>query len=104
MSPTEKLIENIIDIVHATRNTPDDEKLAHLVKLLLATLKTHYAIGRWVSVEERLPVIDSSGKWAGYTKDLGGVMAFGYYDYHDLCVFYSAWLELDLLSGKEDAE
>lgn len=55
-----------------------------------------FAIGRWVSVEERLPVVDSSGKWAGYTKDLEGVIAFGYYDYHNLCVFYSAWLELDM--------
>lgn len=55
-----------------------------------------YAIGRWVSVDERLPVVDGSGRWAGYTKDLEGLEAFGLYDYHDLCVFYSAWLDLDL--------
>lgn len=62
-----------------------------------------FAIGRWVPVEERLPVVDSSGKWAGYTKDLEGVIAFGYYDYHDLCVLYSAWLDLDMPNGKGEA-
>ena len=59
------------------------------------TLKP-YAIGKWVPVSERLPVADGSGRWAGYTKDLEGLEAFGLYDHHLLCVFYSAWLELDL--------
>lgn len=97
MNPRERLIENIIDLVHARTGHAYDEALGDLLE---ATLKTHYAIGRWVSVDERLPVVDNSGKWAGYTKDLEGVIAFGYYDYHNLCVFYSEWLELDMPNEK----
>ena len=89
------MIENIIDIVHATRNTPDDEKLAHLVKLLEATLKTHYAIGRWVPVSERWPEFKSH-YWSGYMIEDGvtkhGIRSKQNFKLGDI----THWLELDI--------
>lgn len=93
MTPRDKLIENIIDCVHATQNTPDHQRFPHLVRLL----KTHYAIGRWVSVEDRLPEFDDDGHWHGIVMDNDG-------DQHScLCLAgiklsdtITHWLELNL--------
>lgn len=94
MTPREKLIENIIDIVHATHGTPNDEKMAHFVKLLVATLKTHYAIGKWVPVSERLPKFDENGRWAGcFQSDTNTY--FGVFTCHVFQPEYH-WLELDI--------
>lgn len=105
MNPRERLIENIIDIVHATRHTPDDEKLAHLVKLLLATLKTHYAIGRWVPVSERLPEFKGNPPqhWKGLvtSNDKRPLWVTWYTD--DDCEEITHWLDLSLPSGKGEA-
>jgi len=93
MTPREKLIENIIDIVHGTHGTPNDEKMAHFVKLLVATLKTHYAIGKWVPVSERLPEFDD-GRWAGFLRNDDAVF-FGRFHYKEMMPEYE-WLELDI--------
>ena len=93
MTPREKLIENIIDIVHATHGTPNDEKMAHFVKLLVASLKTHYAIGKWVPVSERLPEFDD-GRWAGCFKSETNTY-FGVFTCHVFQPGYH-WLELDI--------
>jgi len=77
-TPREKLIENIVDIVHATHGTPNDETMVHFERLLVATLKTHYAIGRWVSVEERLPPCEKGLVFVRYTN---GSTVFTVYNY-----------------------
>ena len=97
MNPRERLIENIIDLVHARTGHAYDEALGDLLE---ATLKTHYAIGRWVPVEERLP--DRSGcylfvweggepQWIDYTHGLTD----GETPTH--------WLELNMPSGKGES-
>ena len=97
MTPREELIENIIDIVHATHGTPNDEKMAHFVKLLVATLKTHYAIGKWVPVSERLPERDARGNWTGIVKCRDGEVAPVIFNQKNTPVaVFTHWLELDL--------
>jgi len=97
MTPREKLIENIIDIVHATHGTPNDEKMAHFVKLLVATLKTHYAIGKWVPVSERLPEFGRSNLWRGTINTHSG-RVMNTQCHKDLfgTRYVTHWLELDM--------
>lgn len=95
MTPREKLIENIIDIVHATHGTPNDGKMAHFVRLLAATLKTHYAIARWVPVSERLPEFED-GQFMGWIRFNDGSLEHDLYSDCMIKDYASHWLELDI--------
>ena len=97
MTPREKLIENIIDIVHATHGTPNDEKMAIFVRLLAVTLKTHYAIGRWVSVDERLPQYNELGVWEGYCRQSNNIKSIeaGQWD-EGMMKYCTHWLDMSL--------
>lgn len=104
MTPRDKLIENIIDCVHSTQDTPNHQRYPHLVRLLEATLKTHYAIGRWVPVEERLPEFDEFGVWEGYARLNNGIKSIeaGQWD-EGLLERTTHWLDMDMPSGNEEA-
>lgn len=93
MTPRDKLIENIVDIVYA-----HDGNMGNIIKLIEATLKTHYAIGRWVPVSERLPEFNKHEEWEGCMR----------WHYDNECVFgqfcaqhfknglYTHWLDLQM--------
>ena len=94
MKPRERLIENIVDIIHARKG---DDNSDNLVRLLEATLKTHYAIGRWVSVEERLPEFDEFGVWEGYARLNNEIKSVEAGQWDELLLGHTThWLETDI--------
>lgn len=96
-----------VDLGRTTHsNNVEAETLEYELKQIhdVIALVKQIAIGRWVSVEERLPEFDTDGHWHGITRDTEG-------DVHAcLCLkgvplskTATHWLELDLPSGKGEA-
>lgn len=60
-----------------------------------------YAIGRWVSVEERMPSGFVDGRWKGCLKNEDSIH-FGVFHYKEFMPGYE-WLDLSLPRGKGEA-
>lgn len=92
MTPRDKLLhefDQIVDVYHASRQETR------------ATLD-HYAIGRWISVEERLPEFNEDGDFQGFVWFKGESKPRCDCFHEGLFVgLITYWLELDLPEKEE---
>ena len=85
--------------------TPKEELLADMDKIVRewgasrqetrATIK-RYAVGQWVSVEERLPDRETTGEWRGYAMFMNGEVDIVTWYHYQTSKDITHWLELDL--------